>query len=74
MEKDALKKAEAFKTMQEALAEKEAIKLAMKERERRENEEYRKYLDSLEQREYEFKLQKQELEAAKYFLFSVKQF
>lgn len=59
-QKDAKKKAEAFKTMQDALAEKEQIKLALKERERLENEQYKKYLEGLDQREYEFKLQKKE--------------
>jgi hypothetical protein len=55
MEKDAVKKKIAFQTMQEALSEKEQMKLSLKERERLENLAYKKYLDSLEQREYEFK-------------------
>lgn len=65
MQKDLQKKTVAFATMQTALAEKEEIKRDAKERERLENLAYKKYLDSLEQREYEFKLQKAELEAAK---------
>lgn len=64
-QQDAAKKIVAFKTMQFALNEKEEIKFAARERERLENLAYKKYLDSLEQREYEFKLQKAELEAAK---------
>jgi hypothetical protein len=55
LEKDGVKKKIAFATMQDALAEKEQMKLSVKERERLENLAYKKYLDSLEQREYEFK-------------------
>jgi hypothetical protein len=55
LEKDGVKKKIAFATMQDALAEKEQMKLSLKERERLENLAYKKYLDSLEQREYEFK-------------------
>jgi len=65
MQNDLKKKTVAFATMQTALAEKEQIKSEARERERLENLAYKKYLDSLEQREYEFKLQKAELEAAK---------
>jgi hypothetical protein len=54
-QQDAAKKIVAFKTMQFALNEKEEIKFAARERERLENIAYKKYLDSLEQREYEFK-------------------
>merc|ERR1712238_644729 len=55
--REAKKKATAFKTMQFALDEKEMIKLSLKERERMENEQYKKYLEGLDLREYEFKLQ-----------------
>lgn len=55
MQKESEKKIVAFETMQFALNEKEEIKRSAKERERLENLAYKRYLDSLEQREYEFK-------------------
>ena len=70
MQKDSVKKHEAFQTMQDALADKESREMQRKEKEKRENEEYKKYLESLELREYEFKLQKKELEEAKYLISS----
>ena len=55
MDKDAKKKVQAFKTMKDAFAEKDEIKANLKERERLENLAYKRYLDSLDLREYEFK-------------------
>lgn len=65
LEVGAQNKQKAFATMQYALSEKEEIKRQAFERERLENEAYKQYLESLDVREYEFKMQKKELEEAK---------
>lgn len=62
---EAMKKKEAFQTMQESLADKQRRLEAEKQREKDEDEKYQKYMQGVQKREYEFKMAKAELEATK---------
>ena len=67
MSKD--RKKRAFNDMMQALEEKEEARSAAKEREKLDNIAHKKYIESLEQREYEFKLKRAELEEIKNQIF-----